>query len=96
MATYTSRVAEDGSGDRLTELQSMPNAIVEEPPTGAQTVPALNVQDNTFNDPTRGQIPPLATNVDALKRWNSLKKNRWKVFATFICELGELPFKCAR
>lgn len=38
MATRASRVAEDGSGDTIPELQPMPNAIVKEPPTGAQTL----------------------------------------------------------
>lgn len=69
MATHVSRVAEDGSGDTVTELQSMSNAIVEETPTGAQTVPVVNVQDNAFNDPASGQIPPSATNDNALERW---------------------------
>ena len=97
MATYASCLAEDGSGDIVTELQPMPNAIVKDPPAEAQTVPTLNdVQEYAFNDPTNGQVPLSATDVDALERWNSPKKNRWRVFATFTSEFVGLPSKCAR
>jgi hypothetical protein len=83
MAMPASQVTESGSADLVTELQPIPAAVMKDA-TGTQAVLDPNVSDDTPNGDVHGQMPPPATAVDALERWNSPEKNRWRVFATFV------------
>jgi hypothetical protein len=90
MARHPSRHAENDSADSVTELQSMPAAVVKDP-TGTHTSDTTldpNRKDEDSSGHVRGQIPPPVTAIDALERWNSPKKNRWRVLATFVSVLA--------
>jgi hypothetical protein len=89
MEMPASQVTGNGSANLVTELQPIPAAVVKDT-TGTQAVLDPNVSDDTPNGDVHGQIPPPATAVNALERWNSPKKNRWRVFATFVSALFDL------
>lgn len=82
MARHASQGAENGSADPVTELQSMPAAVVKDQKR-TQAVLGPEVKDDVPGCDVHGQMPPPATAVDALERWNSPRKNCWRVLATF-------------
>jgi hypothetical protein len=84
MAPHTPRREDNVSANSITELQSVPAALVRDP-ISAQAVLDPKSPDNTPNGDVHGQMPPPATAVDALERWNSPKGNRWRLIGTFIC-----------
>jgi hypothetical protein len=85
MDSHTSRHAENGTANSVTELQSMPVAVVKDPTTEIQTIRDSLREEDIRCDHGHDQMPPPATAVDALERWNSPKKNRWRLLATFVC-----------
>jgi hypothetical protein len=95
MDSHTSRYAENGTSESVTELQSMP-AAVRQDPTETHTMLDLNMNEGIASGHAHGQMPSPATAVDALERWNSPKKNRWRVLATFICVFARTFIQVAK
>ena len=78
----TTRGTEDGPAFSITELQSMPAAVVKNTIAKQATLNS-DVQESADDGDIYDQMPPPATAVVALERWNFPKMNRWRVLATF-------------
>ena len=90
MATKTPSGTENGSADSVVELQRVPAAVVRDTVAKQATLKS-EIEDRATSGDINGQIPPPATAVDALERWDSPKMNRWRVLATFSSVLPILP-----
>jgi hypothetical protein len=82
MVVETSRDTENGLAGSVVELQPLPATVVKDT---VSTQANLNpdIQDGAAYGDIHVQMPPPATAVNALERWNSPKKNRWRLLATF-------------
>jgi hypothetical protein len=87
MAMPKSQDAANDSAEAPMELQSVQAAVVKDTNTAQENLDFPAVTDAANGD-FRGPIPPPATAVEALERWNLPRKNRWRVFGTFMSRFG--------
>lgn len=87
MTIQSSAVVVSNSGESASDLQHMPPSVVSDA-TATQAKHDSEVRHTEPNDVVEDQMPLPATAVIELERWNSPKRNRWRLLGTFTSMFG--------